>query len=86
MLHVTNIIWPICRIINKGSTSWDWTFQDWRKHYNKVRFADDTAIIAETHEELQNMVNSLLDPGMKYDMEISIDKSQLTRVYGRNGS
>ena len=27
---------------------------------NKVRFADDTAITAETQEELQDMVNSWL--------------------------
>ena len=30
---------------------------------NKVRFADDTAIIAKTQEELQDMVNRLVDTG-----------------------
>ena len=38
--------------------------------FNKVRFADDTAIIAKTQEELQDMVNRLVDSGRKYDMEI----------------
>ena len=39
-----------------------------------VRFADDTAIIAKTQEELQYMVNRLVDTGRKYGMEINIDK------------
>ena len=30
---------------------------------NKFRFADDTAIIAKTQEELQDMVNRLVDNG-----------------------
>ena len=41
---------------------------------NKVRFADDTAIITEIQEELQDMVNRLVDTGRKYGMEIKIDK------------
>ena len=41
---------------------------------NKVRFADDTAIIAKTQEELQDIVNILVDTGRKYGMEIDIDK------------
>ena len=47
---------------------------------NKVRFADDTAIIAKTQEELQDMVNKLVDTGKKYGMEINIDKTQVMRV------
>ena len=42
---------------------------------SKVRFADDTAIIAKAQEELQYMVNKLVDTGRKYGMEINIDKS-----------
>ena len=41
---------------------------------NKVRFADDKAIIAKIQEELQDMVNRLVDTGRKYGMEINIDK------------
>ena len=52
----------------------------------KVRFADDTAIIAKTQEELQNMAKRLVDTGMKYGMEINIDKSQVMRVSRRNES
>ena len=47
---------------------------------NLVRFADDTAIIAKTQEELQDMVNRLVDTGRKYGMEINIDKSQVIRI------
>ena len=47
---------------------------------NKVRFADDMAIIAKTQEELQDMLNRLVDTGRKYVMEINIDKSQVMRV------
>ena len=38
------------------------------------------AIIAETQEELQDMVNRLVDTRRKYGMEINIDKSQVMRV------
>ena len=47
---------------------------------NKVRFADDTYIIAKTQEEPQHMINVLADTGRKYGMEINIDKSQVIRV------
>ena len=40
---------------------------------NKVRFADDTAIIAKTQEEPQDMVNRLVDDGRMYGMEINIE-------------
>ena len=50
------------------------------KIVNKIRFADDTAIIAKTQEELQDVVNTLVDNGRKYGMEINIDKSQVMRV------
>ena len=53
---------------------------------NKVIFADDTAIIAKTQEELQDMVNRLFDTGRKYGMEININKSQLMRVSRSNES
>ena len=53
---------------------------------NKVRFADDTAIIAKTQEELQDMANRLVDAGRKYGMEINIDKSQVMRVSRSNES
>ena len=32
---------------------------------NKVRFVDDTAIVAKTQEELQDIVNRLVDTGRK---------------------
>ena len=52
--------------------------------FNNIRFADDTAIIAKTQEELQDIVNRLVDTGRKYDMEINIDKSQVMRVSRSN--
>ena len=53
---------------------------------NKVRFADNTAIIVKTQEELQDMVNRLVATGRKYGMEINIDKSQVMRVSKSNES
>ena len=47
---------------------------------NKVRFADDTAIIAKAQEELQDMVKRLIDSGRKYGMEVNINKSQGMRA------
>ena len=49
---------------------------------NKVRLADDSAIIAKTQEELQDTVNRLVDTGRKYVMEINIDRSQVMRISG----
>ena len=45
-------------IFNEGGISQSWRFQDYRRDYYKVRFADDSVIIAKT----------------KDDMEIDIDK------------
>jgi Reverse transcriptase (RNA-dependent DNA polymerase). len=53
---------------------------------NKVRFADNTAIIVKTQEELQDMVNRLVATGRKYGMKINIDKSQVMRVSRSNES
>ena len=50
----------------------------------KSDFADGTAIIAKTLEELEDMVNRMVDTEGKNDMEISIDKSQVMRVSRRN--
>ena len=52
----------------------------------RSNFADDTAIIAKTQEELQDMVNRLVDTGRKYGMEINIDKSQVMRISRSNES
>ena len=51
----------------------------------KIRFADDTATIAKTQEEQQDMVNRLVDTGRKYGI-INIDKSQVMRVSRNNES
>jgi Reverse transcriptase (RNA-dependent DNA polymerase). len=51
---------------------------------SKVRFKDDTAIIAKTHVELQNMVNRLVDTGRKYGIQINVDRVQVMRVSRRN--
>ena len=53
---------------------------------NRVRFADNTVIIAKTQEELQDMAKRLFDTGRKYGMEIDIDKPQVARVSTRNKS
>ena len=47
---------------------------------------DDTAIIAKTQEELEDMVYRLVDTGRKYGMEINIDKSQVMSVSRSNES
>ena len=51
-----------------------------------MRFSYYMAIIAKTQEELQDMVNTLVDTGRKYGMEINIDKSQVMRVSRSNES
>ena len=46
----------------------------------------DTAIIAKTQKQLQDIVNRLVDTGRKYSIEINIDKLQLVTVYNTNKS
>ena len=41
----------------------DGDFKIGGRFINKVRFADDTVIIAKTQEELQDMVNRLVETG-----------------------
>ena len=41
-------------------------FKIGRRIIYKVRFANDTAIIGKTREELQDMVNRLVDTGRNY--------------------
>jgi Reverse transcriptase (RNA-dependent DNA polymerase). len=53
---------------------------------NKVRFADNTAIIAKTQKELQDRMSRLVDTGNKYGMGIDIEKSQVMRVSRSNES
>ena len=43
--------------------------------YDLIYLFYDTAIIAKTQEELQDMVNRFVDTGRKYGMEINIEKS-----------
>ena len=41
----------------------------------RVRFVDNTTIIAKTQEDqLQDMMNTLVDTGKKYGMKINIKK------------
>jgi hypothetical protein len=41
-------------------------FRIGRRIINKARFADNTATIAKTQEELQDMVNRLVDTGNQH--------------------
>ena len=47
---------------------------------NKIRILDDTAIIAKTQEELQDMVNRLVGTRRAHGIVIDNDKSQVKRV------
>ena len=47
---------------------------------NKVRFGGDTAIIAKTQEELQDMVNRLVDTGNNYSFINSILKEIIIAI------
>ena len=49
-----------------------------------MRFADDTAIIAKTQGELQDVVRRLVDNEGKCGMEINTDDSQAMRISRRN--
>ena len=61
-------------------------FKIGRRIINKVRFVDDTAIIAKYQEELHDMLNRLVDTGRKYGIGINIMKSQVMRVFRSNNT
>ena len=44
--------------------------------YTNIRFADDTAVIAETEEELQNMMTSIVNTCDEYGMELNAKKTK----------
>ena len=51
--------------------------------YTNIRFADDTAVIAETEEELQNMMTSIINTCEEYGMELNAKKTKtmvVTRI------
>ena len=84
MLHVTHNLYG--EYLMKEALAEVGDFKIGGRIINKVRFADDTAIIAKDQKELQRMVNRLVDAGRKYGMGINIDKSLVMRASRNNES
>ena len=44
--------------------------------YTNIRFADDAAVIAETGEKLQNMMNSIVNACDEYGIKLNAKKTK----------
>ena len=51
------------------STSWN---QDCREKYNSLRYADDITLIAESEEELKNLLIKAKEESEKFDLKLNI--------------
>ena len=57
-----------------GSTSWN---QYCREKYNKLRYADDTTLMAENEEELKTLLMKVKEESEKADLKLSIKKTKI---------
>ncbi len=50
------------------------------KYINNLRYADDTALISDNIEDLQNLVNTIKDAGMQCGLVINVKKTEFMVV------
>ena len=48
-----------------------------RKNVNKLRYADDTTLMAETEEELRNLLMKMKEESEKVGLKLSIQKTKI---------
>ena len=57
-----------------GSTSWN---QYCREKYNKLRYADDTTLMAESEEELKSLLMKAKEESEKVGLQLNIQKTKI---------
>ena len=57
-----------------GSTSWN---QDYQEKYHNLRYADDTALMAESEEELNNLLIKVKEESEKVGLKLNIQKTKI---------
>ena len=57
-----------------GSTSWN---QDYQEKYHNLRYADDTALIAASEEELNNLLIKVKEESEKVGLKLNIQKTKI---------
>ena len=57
-----------------GSTSWD---QDCQDKYQYLRYAEDTTIMAESEEELKNLLVKVKEDSEKVALKLNIQKTKI---------
>ena len=55
-------------------TSWN---QDCWEQYQYLRYADDTILMAESKEELKNLLMKVKEEGEKADLKLNIQKPKI---------
>ena len=78
---VTLLISLICRVHHVkcqagGSTSWNQDFLA-RRNINNFRYADDTTLMAESEEELKNLLMKVKEESEKADLKLNIQKTKI---------
>ena len=69
----------ICKVHHEkrqagGSTSWN---QDCQEKINKLRYADDTTLMAESEEELKSLLMKVKEESEKLDIKLNIQKIKI---------
>ena len=57
------------------STSWETL--DWKKHKLESRYADDTALMAESEEELKSLLMKVKGESEKVGLKLNIQKTKI---------
>ena len=79
MYIVTLLIELICRVHHEKcwaarSTSWN---QDCRRNINNLRYADDITLMAESDEELKNLLMKVKEESEKVGLKLNIQKTKI---------
>ena len=51
---------------------------------NNFRYADDTVLIAETEDDLQNLINAVNNAGVEFGMKMNVKKTKSMVVSREN--
>ena len=49
-----------------------------RRNINKLRYADDTTLMAESEEELKSLLTKVKEESEKVDLKLNIQKTKIT--------
>ena len=70
-LHAEYIMW------NARLDEWQGGFKIARRNINKLRYADDTTLLAENEEELKGLLMKVKEGSKKVGLQLNIEKTKI---------